>query len=211
MNPARPPLYIDATYRSPYAMSAFVALVEKGVAFDLAFIDLGSGVNRTGEFAALSATCRVPTLVHGDFAVSESSAIGEYVDETFHGPPLYPHTPRERARVRQVQAWLRSDLMPIRAERSTEFVFARPQPRPLSDVALIAAGRLFAAASAWLAHGRPNLAGEAWSPADTDLALMLNRLLLAGDSVPAPLADYAQRQWSRESVRQWVAMASARA
>lgn len=211
MNSARPLLYIDATHRSPYAMSAFVALVEKGVAFDLAFIDLESGASRLGDFAALSATRRVPALVHGDFALSESSAIGEYVDDAFQGPPLYPRSTRERARARQVQAWLRSDLKPIRSERSTEFVFARPQPKPLSDEARAAADTLFAAASGWLAHGGPNLAGDTWSPADTDLALMLNRLVLAGDTVPALLAEYAHRQWSRASVRQWVAMATATA
>ncbi|MDH4191976.1 MAG: glutathione S-transferase, partial [Betaproteobacteria bacterium] len=36
------------------------------------------------------------------------------------------------------------------------------------------------------------------------LALMLNRLVLNGDSVPERLAAYARRQWERPSVRRWV-------
>jgi glutathione S-transferase len=208
MNPPRPLLYVDANHHSPYAMSAWVALVEKGVAFDLERVDLAAGANRAAGYASLSATRRVPTLVHDGFALSESSAIDEYVDEAFDGPPLYPRTPRERARARQVQAWLRSDLTAIRAERSTAFVFARPVAAPLSDAARAVADTLFAAAGAWLADGRPNLAGEAWCIADTDLALMLNRLVLAGDTVPAPLAEYARRQWSRASVQRWVAMSA---
>lgn len=211
MNASRPQLHVDANHYSPYAMSAYVALVEKGVAFDLVHVDLAAGANRAAGYAALSATRRVPTLVHDGFALSESSAIDEYVDEAFDGPPLYPRTPRDRARARQVQAWLRSDLMPIRAERSTEFVFARPTPAPLSEAARAAADTLFAAAGGWLADGRPNLSGADWCIADSDLALMLNRLVLAGDAVPAPLADYARRQWARPSVQRWVALSAARA
>ena len=52
-------------------------------------------------------------------------------------------------------------------------------------------------------HG-PNLFG-AWSIADVDLALMLNRLILNGDPMPARLRDYAAGQWQRASVRQWLA------
>ena len=37
-----------------------------------------------------------------------------------------------------------------------------------------------------------------------DLALMLNRLILNGDTVPAQLEDYAQRQWQRPTVQEWI-------
>lgn len=207
MTRSRPLLYVDANHHSPYAMSAFVALAEKGVDVDVVPVDLAAGASRAAGYAALSVTRRVPTLVHDGFALSESSAIDEYVDEVFEGPPVYPRSPRERARARQVQAWLRSDLMPIRTERPTGFVFARPVPVPLSDEARAAADTLFAAAGAWLAHGGPNLFAD-WCIADTDLALMLNRLVLAGDEVPDALADYARRQWTRPSVQRWVAMAA---
>jgi glutathione S-transferase len=45
---------------------------------------------------------------------------------------------------------------------------------------------------------------DQWSIADTDLALMLNRLRLAGDALPARLAAYAEAQWQRPSVQEWV-------
>lgn len=116
-------LYVDARYVSPYAMSAFVALHEKAMPFRTVAIDLGIGENREPEYAAMSLTQRIPTLVHGDFALSESSAIAEYLHETLPGTPLYPSAPHARARARQLQAWLRSDLMPIRQERPTEVLF----------------------------------------------------------------------------------------
>lgn len=196
-------LYVDAQYTSPYAMSAFVALHEKAVPFQMEAIDLGSGANRGDEYAALSLTQRVPTLVHGDFALSESSAIAEYLHETQPGVPLYPSEPRMRARARQVQAWLRSDLMPIRQERPTEVVFYGRHMQPLSAAAQTVADKLFSAASALLISGGENLFG-AWCIADTDLALMLNRLAMHGDFVPERLALYARRQWKRPSVQLWV-------
>jgi len=197
-------LFVDAQYASPYAMSAFVALSVKRLDFDLRTVDLSACAHHAPAFAGLSLTRRVPTLVHGDFALSESSAIAEYVDEVFPGAPLYPADPRARARARQVQAWLRSDLMPIRTERSTEVVFYGAPAPALSAVAEAAAGKLFAAAEALLPAGQANLCGD-WCIADVDLALMLNRLVLNGDAVPARLAEYARRQWTHPAVRRWVA------
>jgi glutathione S-transferase len=195
-------LHVDAQYASPFAMSAFVALREKGLHFDVATVDLAAGAQHAPGYAATSLTHRVPTLVHDGFALSESSAIAEYVDEVFDGPPLFPRHPRDRARARQLQAWLRSDLTPIRVERSTEVIFFGRRMPALSPQAAAAAGRLYEAASALLAFDGPHLFGD-WSIADTDLATMLNRLVMNGDAVPQRLADYVRRQWQRPSVREW--------
>jgi glutathione S-transferase len=92
--------------------------------------------------------------------------------------------------------------MPIREERSTQVVFYGVRGAPLSDVARAAAQKLFSAAEALLPADSANLFGD-WCIADTDLAVMLNRLVMHGDPVPARLADYASRQWERPSVQQW--------
>lgn len=198
-------LYADVQFASPYAMSAFVALHEKGLSFELVTIDLANNANLEPGYAQSSLTQRVPTLIHGSFALSESSAITEYLDEVFPGTLLYPKDAISRARARQVQAWLRSDLMPIRQERSTEVVFYGAPAAPLSASARTAAGKLFSACEVLLADHSPNLFGE-WCIADVDLALMLNRLVLNGDAVPGRLADYAAHQWQRPSVQRWVAL-----
>jgi len=195
-------LFVDAQYASPYAMSAFVALTVKALPFELRTIDLSAGAHHAPDFAGLSMTRRVPTLVHGDFALSESSAIDEYIEETFPGAPLYPADRRQKARARQVQAWLRSDLMPIRMERSTEVVFYGAKGPALSAEAQAAAAKLFSAAQTLLPAGKDHLCGD-WCIADADLALMLNRLLLNGDAVPPRLADYARRQWAHPAVQRW--------
>ena len=203
MNDSRLRLYVDAQFTSPYALSAFVVLREKGVEFELSPLDLDTFENQTQDYASLSLTQRVPTLVHGDFALSESSAITEYLEDVFPQAPVYPQGVMQRAKARQVQAWLRSDLLPIRQERSTRVVFYGLKAEPLSPAAESAAHKLIGAAQALLADGREYLFGQ-WSIADVDLALMLNRLILNGDAVPSALVEYAQRQWQRPTVQEWV-------
>lgn len=197
-------LFVDAQYASPYALSAHVALREKQLPFELQTVDLGAGAQGAAPFRAQSLTWRVPTLVHGNFTLTESSAIDEYVDEMFLGPRLYPLDPRQRARCRQVQAWLRSDLAALRQERTTEVVFYAAKAGPLSPAAADAAAKLLQVAGALIAPGQAHLAA-AWSIADVDLALMLNRLVLHGDEVPPHLRVYAAAQWARPAVQEWLA------
>jgi glutathione S-transferase len=196
-------LYVDVNFASPYALAVFVSLLEKGVTFETQAVDLVARAQHDRAFAKTSITQRVPTLVHDGFALSESSAICEYIDETFAGARLYPADRRDRARARQVQAWLRSDLMPIRDERPTFVVFNGATRPALSPDAREAAEKLFSAALTLLDGRTDNLFGD-WSIADVDLAMMLQRLVVLGDPVPQRLIDYANLQWRRASVRQWI-------
>jgi glutathione S-transferase len=197
-------LYADSQFTSPYAMSVFVALTEKQLPFEVRTLDLEAGANNDPDYARTPLTQRVPTLIDGDFALSESSAIAEYLDDAFPDPPIFPADRQRRARARQVQAWLRSDFMPIRQERPTPTIFYRqPVSTPLSPAAQTSSRKLCTAASELLSHGGEHLFGE-WSIADVDLALMLNRLIMNGDQVPAHLVCYARAQWERPSVQRWV-------
>ncbi|MBV7524830.1 glutathione transferase [Pseudomonas sp. PDM29] len=197
-------LYVGADHISAFAMSAFVALKEKQLSFELVTVDLKARENYLTTYRNLSLTCKVPTLVHDDFALSESSAIAEYLDELSPGhKKLYPQDIRQRARARQLQAWLRSDLLVVRKERPFDLVYFGKKNTVLSDEAQAAVERLFFVAGHLLEEGAEHLFGD-WSIADTDLAIMLNRLVANGDPVPARLAAYVRRQWDRDSVRAWM-------
>jgi glutathione S-transferase len=196
-------LYVDSNFASPYAFVAFVSLLEKGLAFDAKPLEIFAKAHQEPSFASTSITGRVPTLVHDKFALSESSAICEYLDETFPGTRLYPTNLRERARARQVQAWVRSDLMPIREERPTFVVFCGARRPALSAQGIEATQKLFSAALQLL-DGRTENLFDQWSIADVDLAMMLQRLVAHGDPVPRRLVEYANKQWLRPSVQQWI-------
>ena len=197
-------LYVGADHVSAFAMSAFVALKEKQLSFELVTVDLKARENYLATYRNLSLTCKIPTLVHDDFALSESSAIAEYLDELSPGhKKLYPQDHQQRARARQLQAWLRSDLLVVRKERPFDLVYFGKKNTVLSDEAQAAVERLFFVAGHLLEEGAEHLFGD-WSIADTDLAIMLNRLVANGDPVPARLAGYVRRQWDRDSVRAWM-------
>lgn len=205
MQPAAVHLFVDAQHASPYAVSVYGALTEKAIPFTMSALDLGRGDQHGSVFGQVSLTSRAPTLVLGDFSLSESTAITEYLETIAPQPPLYPTDAQQCARARQMQAWLRSDLMALRSERSTEVIFFRPTTTPMSPAARACADKLVHVAQQLLQGGRSQLF-ECWSLADLDLALMLNRLVLNGDPVPTNLTHYAQRQWERPSVKRWLAI-----
>jgi len=196
----------NATWTSPYVLSCFVALREKGLAFEVNDVALHTGAHFDGAFAAQSLTSRVPVLVDGDLTLSESSAIVEYLEDRYLPPQhvrVLPADLRARARARQVMAWVRSDLMAIREERSAEYVFY-PHDKlrafaPLSAAGLRATAKLLGVAERLVPPGAGPLFG-AWCIADTDLAMMLQRLVKTGHDVPKRLRDYAERQWERPAV-----------
>jgi glutathione S-transferase len=199
-------LWGEDEWQSPYVFSAFVALREKGLDFQARTLSLEKGDHRTGDYPSRSITGRVPALRHGDFWLSESSAIAEYLEDAFpppRYPRLYPEGVRERARARQVQAWLRSDLLPLRMERPTSSIFLGEKVKPLGAEAQKAADRFLRACGELLPRGAVHLFGP-FTIADADLALMLHRLLANGDPVPEPLAAYARGIWARKPVQEWV-------
>ena len=199
-------LYIDSNYVSPYAMWAFVALREKRLSFAVQPVDLAARQHHDAAFGNRFLTGKVPALVHGEFALAESSAIIEYLEDVFPAPahpPLYPADAQQRARARQIQAWLRSDLMALREERPTTVVFREPSPKPLSEAGRAAADKLARVAASLIAEGAGNLFDD-WCIADTELALTLNRLVANGDPVPENLRRYVQAQWARPAVQSWL-------
>ncbi len=197
-------LFVDAAWVSPYALSAFVALEEKGVPYALRELDLDRREHQEASYRAR--TGRVPSLQHGDLVLAESSAIAEYLEDAFpppRHPRLYPEDLKDRAVARELQAWLRSDLMPLREERPTTTVVGAAATTALSPKALAAVARLVDALDPLVAEGRTTLF-SAWCIADVDVSLMLQRLVRSKDPLPAKLAAYAEANWRRPSVAKWV-------
>ena len=202
-------LFGERNLDSPFVFTVFVALKEKGVPFTLRFLDLSRGDQRAAPFVERSLTARVPTLSSGDFSLSESLAIVEYLDETLVPPAhprLLPDPVEERGRARQVLGWLRSDLAALRRERPTSSIFFAHEraTAPLGDAARADADKLVRIAATLLA-GRASPFTR-FSIAEADLAIALMRLIANGDEVPPAVRDYAGAVWRRPSVAAWVAL-----
>jgi glutathione S-transferase len=203
-------LYGNEMWDSPYVLSCFVALREKKLPFEMRLVALQRGAHREAAYAELSLTARVPTLVDGALALSESSAIIEYLDERYPAPEhprALPADLAQRARARQVMAWVRSDVGALREERPAERVLRDqsgvPPLAPLSDAGRRAADKVVRIAGALVPDGGGALFG-AWCAADTDLAMMLWRLSRTGHPLPDKLAAFAAAEWERPAVREYV-------
>jgi glutathione S-transferase len=98
---------------------------------------------------------------------------------------------------------IRSDLMPIREERSTSSLFYDQPVQPLSAAGKEHAERLVRVASALISPDRTTLFAR-WCIADADFALMLYRLVKHGHPIDPKVKRYVEVNWQRPSVREWV-------
>lgn len=195
-------LFIDRFWISPYVFSSFIALKEKGISFETVEIALDKKENQRGDYSRISYTSRVPAISDGEFHLAESSAIAEYLEETFaQGAALFPKDKQQRANARMLMAWLRSDLSALRAERATHTMFYKKSTNELSPAARADVDRLTAVCESFI-HGK-NLFGE-WTLADSELAFMIHRLILNGDYISDKMKEYAAFQWERPSVVEFV-------
>jgi glutathione S-transferase len=198
-------LYGDEHWISPYVLTCYVSLREMGIPFETKPVSLASGEHQRADFAP-SLTRKVPAIVHDGFWLSESSAIVEYLEECFGGPHharILPSGLQDRARARQIMAWIRSDSLALREERPTTTIFYAKTDKPLSPAARAAADKVIAVATELLPAGRQHVFHH-FTAVDADLSLMLMRLVKNGDPLPAHLRDYAELQWQRESMKEFV-------
>jgi glutathione S-transferase len=199
-------LTVDGFWVSPYAFSSWIALTEKKVPFTTREFRLDKKEHLDPAYRKSSQTGRVPALDHDGFWVAESNAIDEYLEDAFPAPAhvrLFPEDVKERARARQLQAWIRSSLEPIREERATHTMFFERAKAPLSEKARAASELLYEVVGDVLPAGKTQLFST-WSIADADMAFMLQRLIINGDKVPERVRAFADAQWKRPSIRAWV-------
>ncbi len=77
-----------------------LTLKEKGVPFVSRFIDMTKFEHHAPEYLEINPLGVIPAATHGDRKLYESTAIMEYIDDAFDGPPLRPADPHSRWRMR---------------------------------------------------------------------------------------------------------------
>ena len=88
---------IIGSFVSPYVRKVLACLNLKGLAYEIDPITPFFG---NDEFERLSPLRRIPVLVDGDLAISDSSVICAYLEDAYPGHSLFPSDPRDRARAR---------------------------------------------------------------------------------------------------------------
>src|SRR5580692_2614450 len=101
-------------WRSMATYRVRVALALKGVRVQEVAVDLDTGEQLTPQFLAVNPEGAVPALIEpGQPALTQSTAILEYLEERFPDPPLLPRDLRGRARVRSLAALIAGDTHPL--------------------------------------------------------------------------------------------------
>lgn len=111
-------------FRSSAAYRVRIALNLKGLDAEIIPVHLlkDGGQQRKPDYLALNPSALVPTLVDGDFALGQSMAILEYLEETHPQPALLPTEPKARARVRAMAQVIASDIHPLNNLRVLQYM-----------------------------------------------------------------------------------------
>ncbi|MBL9014433.1 MAG: glutathione transferase [Myxococcales bacterium] len=190
-------LFVDGYFANPFDATCFITLTEKQLPFSFARALLRDGQGLPPGLATRTAISRVPALQHGDFVLTESLAIADYLEDTFPTPHVFPVDPRGRARARQIMAWIRFDLRDLRWERPWWTTIYPATLAPLTPTARKEAQELVDVTGRLLAQGDL----DTWSIAHADLALTVSRI--RDDDVPIPdrVRAFRDHVYARPSVR----------
>ena len=118
------PMKLFSFWRSLATYRVRIALNLKGLKpEEVIQINLTKGEQREPAYRAINPMMAIPALVDGDgLALFELLAIIEYLDETQPNPPLLPHDPRGRARVRGLAQIVACDSHPLIVPRVREYL-----------------------------------------------------------------------------------------
>jgi len=171
------PILYGAAY-NVYVRAVRLALVEKGVAYQLVEIDLGAEEGAPANYLYNQTFMRIPAFEHEGFRLYEASAITRYIDEAFDGPALMPTNPRGRARVNQVISIIenygyRPMVWSIFVERCRAAAVGRPADEAKIAAALPQVGFALDALEHMTDTNGPHLTGKLLTLGDLHLAAML--------------------------------------
>lgn len=85
---------------STCAQKVRLVLKEKGLQWEEIRLNLRRGDQFSPEYLRLNPKAVVPTLIHDDEVIRESTIINEYIDDSFPEPALKPAESGQRARMR---------------------------------------------------------------------------------------------------------------
>lgn len=98
---------------SPYAWKVWLALEHKGIPYEFRLLSFDADDTKKPQFLALNPRGRVPTIVDDGYALWESSAIVEYLEERHPEKSLLPGDAKMRAAARRIAGEADAYLAPV--------------------------------------------------------------------------------------------------
>jgi glutathione S-transferase len=190
-------LYINLA--SPNVRRVRFTAAVLGIALDEQTIDFTKGEQRRPDYLAINPNGQVPALVDGDFVLTESRAIMQYLASKKPESGLLPRDERARAEVTRWQFWDAAHFSPqlgtLAFQKLMKPMFGLGEPdKAKIDEALVNFRRYGAVLNQQL-EGRQYVVGNALTIADLTLASSL----MYARQTDAPLAEipHVQAWFSR--------------
>lgn len=189
---------------SPFSWKVWLSLERKQIPYELRVLSADAGDLKTPEFLTINSRGKVPAIVDDGFALNESLAIVEYLEDRYpaSGDPLWPRDARARALARKV-ALEGDSFVYANVRKLVVELIMRKQGQP--DDAIVGEAKAALASELPLLEALfqgPFVAGAEPSVADFSLypfLAVLNRVVIRrpeykiGDLVPAGVRHWMEQ------------------
>ncbi|HEX4337338.1 MAG TPA: glutathione S-transferase family protein [Polyangiaceae bacterium] len=153
-------------------------------------LDFTKGEHKSPEYLALNANGAVPTLVDGDFVLTESRAIMQYLASTKPASGLLPRDEKPRAETTRWQFWDASHFSPALGsftfEKIIKAMFGMGAPDQGKIDEALTGFRRFGAVLNTRLQGKEYMVGNALTIADLTIACSL----MYAKQTEAPLGEF---------------------
>jgi len=113
---------LHSFFNSSTSFRVRIALALKGLPFDYAGVNLRSGEQGGDAYRTLSPAGIVPVLEDGEFTLTQSLAIVDYLDRRYPQPRLLPEDAIMRARVLEIAQTIACEIHPINNIRVLKYL-----------------------------------------------------------------------------------------
>ncbi len=198
---------------SPFVRKVCFAMAEKNIDYDLDPVAPFPPHNQSPEFLAVSPLGKIPALRDGDFTISDSSVIINYLDRKHPEINLLPQDAEDCARALWFEEFADTKLIetigPIFFNRIVKPTILKQEPdQAVIDATLEALPERFDYLEAQLTNG-DFLVGDRLSLADVAIGSMLRTHQVAGETIDATrwpqLAAYYERLTNRPAFKTVIA------
>lgn len=154
------------------------AAEEAGAAYELASLDFRKGEHKQPAFLAINPAGKMPAIVDGDVAMSESLAINLFIAQKYAKGKLWPADEKGQAKCLQWTLWAGTELEPVAYGRLREVLFKKETERDMALLADLAekAKPLVAVLETAL-QSTPYVCGNAFSVGDINVACVMEYLV----------------------------------
>ena len=167
-----------------------------GIQLDEQRLDFAKGEHKSAEYLALNPNGAVPTLVDGDFVLTESRAIMQYIAAKKPESGLLPKDEQQRADVTRWQFWDSSHFSPqlgtLTFEKMIKAMMGMGEPDQGKINDAVTGFRRFAAVLDKRLEGKKYVVGNALTIADLTIASSL----MYAEVTEAPVGEFPRiKEW----------------